>query len=180
MKSKMIVLFLLVHTLVYGQADSTDLIVQKMMKDQKITGLSLAVIKNGNPIVNKGYGLANVEHNVPVTAETVIRLGSLSKQFFSTAILKLKEEGKKTNPDPDILEIIQDKALQKQVYVQHDIPTSSFILFHNKEEIISAVANKKLKFLLVQKLRKGGYDGKAVAVIKNKNDLMLSILQMLS
>ena len=94
MKSKMIVLFLLVHTLVYGQADSTDLIVQKMMKDQKITGLSLAVIKNGNPIVNKGYGLANVEHNVPVTAETVIRLGSLSKQFFTTAILKLKEEGK--------------------------------------------------------------------------------------
>jgi CubicO group peptidase (beta-lactamase class C family) len=51
-------------------------------------------VKNGKPIVNKGYGLANVEHNVPVTAETVIRLGSVSKQFFSTAILKLKEEGK--------------------------------------------------------------------------------------
>ena len=96
------------------------------------------------------------------------------------ALKKLKQEWKKTNPDPDILEIIQDKALQKQVYVQHDIPTSSFILFHNKWEIISAVANKKLKFPLVQKLRKGGYDGKAVAVIKNKNDLMLSILQMLS
>lgn len=94
MKSKLFLLFLLIRVLAYGQADSTDLIVQKMMKDQKITGLSLAVIKNGNPVVNKGYGLANVEHNVPVTAETVIRLGSVSKQFFTTAILKLQEEGK--------------------------------------------------------------------------------------
>jgi CubicO group peptidase (beta-lactamase class C family) len=94
MKSKWIILLLFIRVFAYGQADSTDIIVQKMMKDQKITGLSLAVIKNGQPIVNKGYGLANVEHNVPVTAETVIRLGSVSKQFFTTAILKLKEEGK--------------------------------------------------------------------------------------
>ena len=64
------------------------------MKEQRITGLSLAVVKNGKAIVNKGYGLANVELNVPVTAETVIRLGSVSKQFFATAILKLAEDGK--------------------------------------------------------------------------------------
>ena len=94
MKSKMITLFLLMCVLAYGQTDSTDLIVQKVMKEQKIVGLSLAVIKKGKPIVNKGYGLANAEHNVPVTAETVIRLGSVSKQFFTTAILKLQEEGK--------------------------------------------------------------------------------------
>ena len=94
MKSKMIVLFLLVRVFAYSQADSTDIIVQKMMKEQKITGLSLAVIKNGKPVVNKGYGLANVELNVPVTEKTVIRLGSVSKQFFATAILKLMEEGK--------------------------------------------------------------------------------------
>jgi D-alanyl-D-alanine carboxypeptidase len=94
MKSKIILIFLLTSVLAHGQADSTDIIVQKMMKDQKITGLALAVIKNGKAVVNKGYGLANVEHNVPVTAETVIRLGSVSKQFFTTAILKLMEEGK--------------------------------------------------------------------------------------
>ena len=94
MKSKWIILLLFIRVFAYGQADSTDIIVLKMMKDQKITGLSLAVIKNGKPIVNKGYGLANVEHNIPVTAETVIRLGSVSKQFFTAAILKLQEEGK--------------------------------------------------------------------------------------
>ncbi len=94
MKIKIFTFFLLISTVVYGQVDSTDLIVKKIMSEQKIVGLSLAVIKNGNPIVNKGYGLANVEHNVPVTSQTVIRLGSLSKQFFTTAILKLQEEGK--------------------------------------------------------------------------------------
>jgi len=94
MKSKLITLLLLIGALAYGQKDSTDFIVQKMMKEQKIVGLSLAVIKNGKPMVNKGYGLANAEHNVPVTAETVIRLGSVSKQFFTTAILKLQEDGK--------------------------------------------------------------------------------------
>jgi CubicO group peptidase (beta-lactamase class C family) len=94
MKNRILLLFLLISVLTNGQADSTDIIVQKMMKDQKIVGLSLAVIKNGKPVVNKGYGLANVEHNAPVTAETVIRLGSVSKQFFTTAILKLVEEGK--------------------------------------------------------------------------------------
>ena len=94
MKNKMIVLLLLTGVLAHGQADSTDFIVEKMMKEQKIVGLSLAVIKNGRPVVNKGYGLANVEHNVRLTSETVIRLGSVSKQFFTTAILKLMEEGK--------------------------------------------------------------------------------------
>ena len=49
MKSKMLILFLLIGVLAYGQTDSTDFIVQKMMKEQKIVGLSLAVIKNGKP-----------------------------------------------------------------------------------------------------------------------------------
>jgi CubicO group peptidase (beta-lactamase class C family) len=89
-----LLLFLLLPTLAFAQIDSTDIIVKQMMEKQKIVGLSLAVIKNGQPIVNKGYGLANVELNVPVTSETVIRLGSVSKQFFTTAIMALMEEGK--------------------------------------------------------------------------------------
>lgn len=94
MKNSIGSFLLLIGILAYGQTDSTDEIVVKMMKEQKIAGLSLAVIKNGKTVTNKGYGLANVEHQVPVTPETVIRLGSVSKQFFTTAILKLKEEGK--------------------------------------------------------------------------------------
>jgi len=93
MKNTLFFLLLLTSTGGFAQADSTDIIVRKFMKDQRITGLSLAVIKNGTATVNKGYGLANVELNVPVTSETVIRLGSVSKQFFAAAILKLAEDG---------------------------------------------------------------------------------------
>ncbi len=89
-----LLLFLLLPSLAFAQMDSTDIIVKQMMEQQKIVGLSLAVIKNGQPVINKGYGLANVELNVPVTPETVIRLGSVSKQFFTTAIIKLMEDGK--------------------------------------------------------------------------------------
>ncbi len=78
-----------------------------MMKQQKIVGLSLAVIKNGQPITNKGYGLANVELNIPVSSETVIRLGSVSKQFFTTAIMKLQEEGK-LNIEDSVLKFFPD------------------------------------------------------------------------
>jgi CubicO group peptidase (beta-lactamase class C family) len=90
---KLLLLFFL-PALAFAQIDSTDIIVSQMMEKQKIVGLSLAVIKNGQAVVNKGYGLANVELNVPVTSETVIRLGSVSKQFFTTAIMKLVEDGK--------------------------------------------------------------------------------------
>lgn len=93
-------LLLLCFQFVIAQKDSTDIIVQNMMKQQKIVGLSLAVIKNGKAVANKGYGLANVELTVPVNTETVIRLGSVSKQFFSTAIIKLMEEGKLSIDDP--------------------------------------------------------------------------------
>lgn len=98
MKKLLILLFL--PALSFAQIDSTDIIVRRMMSQQKVVGLSLAIIKDGQPIVNKGYGLANLELNVPVTTETVIRLGSVSKQFFTTAIMKLMEEGKLTIEDP--------------------------------------------------------------------------------
>lgn len=120
MKSKMLLLFLLVQVVCFSQTDSTEIIIQRIMKEQKITGLSIAIVKNGKTLLNKGYGLANVEHNVPVNSETVIRLGSVSKQFFTTAILKLAEDGKlsiddsvhKFFPDaPETWRLIQIKHL---------------------------------------------------------------------
>ncbi len=86
--------------LAFAQQDSTDIIVKQLMDQQKIVGMSLAVVKNGKPVVNKGYGLADVELNVPLTSESALRLGSVSKQFFATAIFKLMEEGKLTIEDP--------------------------------------------------------------------------------
>jgi CubicO group peptidase (beta-lactamase class C family) len=93
-------ILLLLPSLLVAQTDSTDFIVKRFMDEQKIVGLSLAVIKSGRPTVNKGYGFGNIELKVPVTAGTVMKLGSLSKQFLATAIMTLVEDGKLGLEDP--------------------------------------------------------------------------------
>jgi CubicO group peptidase (beta-lactamase class C family) len=64
------------------------------MKQQKIPGVSLAVIKNGEVVYAKGYGLANVEHMVPVIPETIFQSGSVGKAFTVMAVMMLADEGK--------------------------------------------------------------------------------------
>ena len=60
----------------------------------RIPGVSLAVVRNGQVILAKAYGLANVEHQVPVKPETIFQSGSVGKQFTATAIMMLVEDGK--------------------------------------------------------------------------------------
>src|SRR4030095_1157768 len=71
-----------------------DEYVNSEMRRQHIPGLSLAVIKDGQIILAKGYGLANVELQVAVTPETIFQSGSMGKQFTATAVMMLVEEGK--------------------------------------------------------------------------------------
>lgn len=87
------------------------------------------------------------------------------------ALRRLKLEGKRISPDPDVLEIIQDKGLQKKFYQKHRVPTPTFVLFPEKEDILHALSEGRLTYPFVQKLRKGGYDGKGVAIIRSGSDL---------
>ncbi|MCB9196004.1 MAG: 5-(carboxyamino)imidazole ribonucleotide synthase [Flavobacteriales bacterium] len=87
------------------------------------------------------------------------------------ALRKLKSEGKKIFPDPELLAIIQDKGLQKQFYAKHAIPTSPFNLYENLEEVKDAIKTGKISFPFVQKSREAGYDGKGVSVILSQVDI---------
>jgi CubicO group peptidase (beta-lactamase class C family) len=62
----------------------------------KADGFSGAILvaRDGKVLVSKGYGMADVEHDVPNTPETRFRLGSLTKQFTAVSILLLQERGK--------------------------------------------------------------------------------------
>ncbi len=68
--------------------------VQNQMLRQHIPGLSLLVKQDGKIALAKGYGLANVELQVPVKPETVFQSGSVGKQFTATAVMMLVEQGK--------------------------------------------------------------------------------------
>ncbi len=87
------------------------------------------------------------------------------------ALKKLKTEGLRILPDPDILELIQDKGRQKEFYRMHHIPTADFQLFESEKDIHRAIERGAVLFPFVQKLRKGGYDGRGVAVINNRDEL---------
>ena len=71
-----------------------DRFVRGEMAAQHIPGLSLAVTRNGRIVLAKGYGLANIEHQVAVKPETVFQSGSVGKQFTATAVMMLVEEGR--------------------------------------------------------------------------------------
>src|SRR6185369_6181486 len=75
-------------------ATRVDDFVREEMLKQHIPGVSLLVNKEGEIALVKGYGLANVEHQVPVKPETVFQSGSVGKQFTATAVMMLVQEGK--------------------------------------------------------------------------------------
>ena len=80
--------------------DQVDAFVKASMERESIPGVSIAVIKDGKPFIVKGYGLANVEHNVAVKPETIFQSGSVGKQFTAFAVMILVEEGKIGHDDP--------------------------------------------------------------------------------
>src|SRR4051794_9186090 len=83
-----------------ARADKVDDYIKAEMDKQHIPGLSLAVVREGKVIKAEGYGLANVELNVPARPETVYKIASVSKQFIATGILLLVQEGKIGLDDP--------------------------------------------------------------------------------
>ena len=72
--------------------ESVDQVFSEYGKDGP--GCALAVVKDGSIVHSKGYGLANVEHGVPITPQTVFDIGSTSKQITAASILLLAQDGK--------------------------------------------------------------------------------------
>ncbi len=83
------------------------------------------------------------------------------------ALKELQKQGKKVYPQPEVIELIQNKLHQKQFYAQQGIPTAEFHEVRSAKEVSS-----KEDFLpFVNKLATGGYDGRGVQLIKSKSDL---------
>ena len=102
-----------------AQADAVDEYVQAEMKKRQIPGLALAVIRDGQVVKLKGYGFANLEHDVPATPDTVFKLASVTKQFTATAIMLLFEEGKIELDDPVGRYLDETPEAWKGVAVRH-------------------------------------------------------------
>jgi CubicO group peptidase (beta-lactamase class C family) len=129
--SKVVWFIILIVTLgIFAAADQKTAKVDKLFQkwDSTISpGASLAIIHDGEIIYKRGYGMANLEHDVPITPETVFRIGSTSKQFTAACIAILSIQGK-LSLDDNIREFIPELPVyEKPITVRHLVHHTSGI-----------------------------------------------------
>jgi CubicO group peptidase (beta-lactamase class C family) len=67
---------------------------ERLRKDNRIPGLSAAVLQNQQVVFAEGFGYADLENRIPVTADTPFNIASLSKTFAAAILMKLVEDGR--------------------------------------------------------------------------------------
>ncbi len=121
-------------------------------------GCALAVIEDGRIAYTRGYGMADLEHDVPITPETVFYIGSESKQFVTACLLLLEEEGR-LSLDDDIRKFVPElPSYGAPITIRHCILHTSglrdyftlwslagvdYANFHPEMEVVDLIARQK-------------------------------------
>ena len=96
---------------VYGQLNSAEQTnidnLFKTWNNSSSPGFALGIIRDGKLIYSKGYGMSDLEHDVPITDSTIFYIGSVSKQFVTMCVLLLEEQGR-LNLDDRIQKYLPD------------------------------------------------------------------------
>jgi CubicO group peptidase (beta-lactamase class C family) len=74
--------------------ETADRIVREEMRKQNIPGVAITLLHDGKIVHQTGFGMADLEHRIPVDAQTAFSIGSLSKQFIASGIMLLEQDGK--------------------------------------------------------------------------------------
>jgi len=131
--------FLMLATLVVAPrpsaADALDDFVKAHMEKHRIPGLSLAICREGQVEKAQGYGLANVELDVPAKPETIFQSGSVGKQFTAMAVMLLVEDGKLGLDDPLTKHFAGAPGSWKGITVRHLLTHTSGIKDWGDEDI---------------------------------------------
>ncbi len=104
-----ILLLTIASTVAQDRASANKQVDQVFAKWDSTTspGCALSVMKDGQIIYKRGYGMADLDHDIPITSETVFHVASISKQFTAAAILLLAQEGK-LSLDDDVRKYITE------------------------------------------------------------------------
>jgi D-alanyl-D-alanine carboxypeptidase len=142
-------------------AHAADSIANAIIKRGRVAALSIAVVRGRDTLVMKGYGMADVENDVAATPQTVYRIGSVTKQFTSVAIMQLVEQGK-LSLDDDVTKYVPNAPTHgRRVLVRHLLNHTSGIpsytdvgpgfgrvmrLDLSKDSLIATVKDDSLQF----------------------------------
>lgn len=138
-------------------ADRVDDYITARMSQERIPGVSLAVLKNGKLVKMEGYGLANLELQARATPKTVYKIGSVSKQFIAAGIMLLRKEGT-LSLDDSITKYLPDAPESwKPITVRHALthtggliresPAFAPLKAQRDAEVIRAAYASPLRFL---------------------------------
>ena len=97
MKKKIIYLFsilILLSVKTIAQVENIAPAIQQIFKEEKVVGLSVAVVKNNKIIYANSFGSSNIETGTPLTNNNIFRIASISKSFSASSIMQLVEAGK--------------------------------------------------------------------------------------
>jgi D-alanyl-D-alanine carboxypeptidase len=136
-------------------ADRVSDFVNEYLKKKQIPGCAVMVRRNGKVVLLRGYGIANLEHGVRVTPQTVFQSGSIGKQFTAMAIMMLIEEKKLALEDPisKYLDVPEDwSAIRVRHLLTHtsglgDYPESfSLQRDYTEDQLLKMVTAQPLAF----------------------------------
>ena len=118
------------------------------LNDKSNPGIAVLIAKDGKIIYDKSYGYADLEHKTKISPQTKFRIGSITKQFIASGILKLQEEGKLSVNDK-LSKYFPDFPRAGEVSIHHLLThTSGIHSFTNKEsffaDVVKPVTNEKM------------------------------------
>ena len=96
MTKKIILLFILLSSIVSSQTNkmaTIDSLLNKL-SDSNAPGFSIGIIEDSKFVYTKGFGLANLEYDIPNSSNSVFRIASTSKQFTAACIILLIQKDK--------------------------------------------------------------------------------------
>ncbi len=105
--------------------DQLQKIIVKLMRKFKVPGLAISIVQNDTSLYEKGFGARNLEENLPMTPNTLIGIGSISKSFTAFLILKLREKGQ-LNLDDSV-----SKFLEIEPFLSHPDIIIAHLLSHS-------------------------------------------------
>ena len=136
-------------------SEKADALLRGLIKTND-PGLAVLVAQDGKILFEKGYGLADVEHHVPVVPQTTFHIGSLTKQFTASAILKLQEEGKLSVEDK-LSKYIPDFPRGNEVTLRQLLNHTSGI-WPDLDEPDSRLTNATTTEAIIKEIRKYPYN----------------------
>jgi len=147
------------------EPDDLEQFIPAQMRSWKVPGLAIAVVQNGRVIYSHGFGLRDVNANLPVTSKTIFAIGSVSKSFTSLSLGMLNDEGKldwdkpvrQYLPEFQMYDPVASERMTPRDLISHRVGMASHDLLWYSSDFSREDLVRRLRFLQSDHDFRSGY-----------------------